>query len=140
MNHQLRINTLIVALIFIFSGCAFGGGGVHAAQELGPPLLRLTSAVEGVCERPDVYGFPLGGSGEELIRLAVGDDPSLLVPFDGLVVKAKCEKNHGIVLVCDSEGKMTLMEDAGCTIKIDHRAEEPVRACEFSIHIEAVCK
>lgn len=140
MNHRLRINTFIIALIFIFSGCAFGGGGAHAAKELGLPLLRLTSAVDGVCERPDVYGFALGGSGEELIRLAVGDDPSLLVPFGGLVVKAKCEKNHSIVLVCDSEGKMTLMEDAGCTIKIDYRAEEPARACEFSIQAEAVCK
>jgi len=140
MNHQLRTNTFIMALIFIFSCCAFAGGGARAGEELGPPLLRLTSAVDGVCERPDVYGFPLGGSGEELIRLGVEDDPSLLVPFKGLVVKAKCENKHAIVLVCDPEGKMTLMEDAGCTIKIDYRAEEPERACEFSIQSEAVCK
>lgn len=140
MNHQLRINTFIIALIFIFSGCAFSGGGAHATQELGPPLLRLTSAVDGVCERRDVYGFPLGGSGEELIRLAVGDDPSLLIPFKGLIYKAKCENNHAIVLVCDSEGKKTLMEDAGCTIKIDYRAEEPGRACEFSVQVDTVCK
>jgi len=139
MNHQSRINAFIIAVIFFFSGCVLAGGGAHAAKELGPPLLRLTSAIDGVCERPDVYGFSLGGSEEELIRLAVGDDPSLSVPFEGLVVKAKCDKNHAIVLVCDSEGKMTLMEDAGCTVKIDYRAEKPARACGFSIQVEAVC-
>jgi len=112
---------------------------VYSAQELGPSLLRLTSAVDGVCERPAVYGFPVGGSGKELIRLAVEDDPSVPVSFEGLVVKAKCENNHAIVLVCDSEGKMTLMEDSGCTIKIDYRTEKPARACEFSIQVEAVC-
>jgi NADPH-dependent curcumin reductase CurA len=70
----------------------------------------------------------------------VEDDPSLLVPFEGLVVKAKCKNNHAIVLVCDSDGKMTLMEDVGCTIKIDYKAEESARACKFSIQVEAACK
>jgi hypothetical protein len=127
MDRQLKVSTFFVTFIFIFSGCAFGGKTARDFEELGPPLLRLTSAVHGVAERPDVYGFQPGGSGEECIRLGIEDDPSLLAPFKGLVVKAKCENKNAIVLVCDSEGKMALFEDAGCTTEIDYRAEEPAR-------------
>jgi hypothetical protein len=136
----MRTSTLFISFIFIFSGCAFGGKTSHDIEELGPPLLRLTSAVHGVAERPDVYGFKPGGSGEECIRLGIEDDPSLLVPFKGLVVKAKCENKNAVVLVCDPEGKKALFEDVGCTSKIDYRAEETARDCDFFIQVEAVCK
>lgn len=126
-------------MIFLLSGCAYFGGG-RDIDTLGPPLLRLTSAIHGVAERPDVYGFPPGGSGEECIRLGVEDDPSLLIPFKGFVVKAKCENKYAILLVCDSEGIKTLMEDAGCTTLLDYRAEKPVRPCDFSAQVEEACR
>lgn len=130
---------MLGTMIFLLSGCAYLGGG-RDVDTLGPPLLRLTSAVHGVAERPDVYGFPSGGSGEECIRLGVEDDPSLLTPFAGLVVKAKCENKHAILLVCDAEGRKVLMEDAGCTKMVDYRAEMPDRPCDFSAQVEETCR
>lgn len=139
MNSKLTKNILLGTIIFLLSGCAYWGGGPEI-DTLGPPLLRLTSAVHGVAERPDIYGFPSGGSGEECMRLGVEDDPSLLVPFAGLVVKAKCENKHAILLVCDADGSKVLMEDAGCTTMLDYRAEMPVRPCDFSAQIEEACR
>jgi hypothetical protein len=63
-----------------------------------------------------------------------------MTPFEGFVVKAKCENNYAVVLVCDSEGEKALLEDAGCTPKIDYRVIEPERACTFSTAVENVCK
>lgn len=132
-------NIMFGTMIFLLSGCAYFGGG-RDFDTLGPPLLRLTSAVQGVAERPDSYGFGPGGSGEECIRLGVEDDPNLLVPFAGLVVKAKCENKQAILLVCDADGSKVLMEDVGCTKMLDYRAEMPVRPCDFSAQLEETCR
>ena len=138
MYGQLRISAFLIASIFIFSGCVFVGKNALAVSELGPPLLRLTSAVQGVAERPSVYGFPVGGSGEDCLRLGTEDDPSLRDPFRGLDVTAKCENKIAIVLICD--GNTALFEDVGCTEWIDYpKGDESLRACGFHIDPAAVC-
>jgi hypothetical protein len=132
----------LAVLILSLSGSACCGD-VSKFKELGPSLLRLTSAVEGVAERPEVYGFKRGESGEKCIHFGVEDDPSLLTPFEGFLVKAKCETKHAIVLICDAEGKKALFEDAGCTTYVDWPVDNtvrPSRECDFSIQLEAVCK
>lgn len=139
MNAFLRTASVIVVFLLFSSGCAFSGG-VVADKELGPAMLRLASAVQGVAERPEDYGFPLGGTGEECIRLAVEDDPSLLAPFEDYALKAKCEDLQGIVLLCDSQERNALMEDAGCTARLDFRAEGVSRTCEFSMDAAQVCQ
>lgn len=140
MNRKLRTSAFLITFILVLSGCVFGGKSSTNVAELGPSLLRLTSAVQGVARRPAVYGFQSGGSGEECIHLGVQDDPSLLTPFEGYVVKAKCENKNAIVLVCDPTGKQTLFEDAGCTPGIDYSAGNPSRACEFLIQPDTFCK
>lgn len=141
MNRQLRTSVFLMAFTFVFAGCVSAEKNAREIKELGPPLLRLTSAVHGVAERPVLYGLPPGGSGEDCLRLGTKDDPSLRDPFKGLLVKVKCENKNAIVLICDSEGKTALFEDAGCTTKIDYRQEDSnsVRACDFFIQPESVC-
>lgn len=138
MNRQLRTSTFLITFIFILSGCAFAGKSPREVKELGPPLLRLTSAVQGVAERPGVYGFADGGSGEDCLRLGIEDDPSLRDPFNSFVVKVKCENKNALVLICD--GNTVLFEDAGCTKEIDYpKGDESARACDFHIDPAVVC-
>jgi hypothetical protein len=138
MTIFLRSASTFVVLLLLSSGCAFSDG-VAADKELGPAMLRLTSAVQGVAERPEDYGFLPGGTGEECLRLAVEDDPSLLVPFEKYNVKAKCENLQAVVLLCDSRERNALLEDAGCTAKLDFRAEGESRACGYSLDTAQVC-
>lgn len=137
MNNFLRSALIFVVLLLLSSGCAFSG--VVADKALGPAMLRLTSAVQGVAERPEDYGFSPGATGEECLRLAVEDDPGLLVPFEKYNVKAKCENLQAVVLLCDSQERNALMEDAGCTAKLDFRTAGESRACEFSLDTVQVC-
>ncbi|WP_020678084.1 hypothetical protein [Geopsychrobacter electrodiphilus] len=138
MKYYLRVTSIFVAILLFFSGCAYSGG--VASKEFGPAMLRLSSAVQGVAERPEDYGFTPGGTGEECIHLAVEDDPGLLTPFEGYILKAKCESLQAVVLLCDSQGRNVLMEDAGCTAQLDSRAEGILRACSFSLETTQVCK
>lgn len=139
MNGIRRISAILIASILVFSGCVFAGKNKWEIGELGPPLLRLTSAVQGVAARPDLYGLQEGESGEDCLRLGIEDDPSLLDPFEGLSIKVKCENYEAIVLLCD--GNTALFEDLGCTEGIDYpKGNSIVRAsCDFHIDPVVAC-
>jgi hypothetical protein len=140
MKLQIKTTVFCIALIFALSGCAHCGD-LRDIEELGPPLLRLTSAVQGVAERPDVYGFKPGDSGDECLRLGLEDDTSLKLPFDGYVVKVHCADGNASVLICDSEGNQALLEDVGCTSRtVDYRDNNQSRACIFEIKVDEVCQ
>jgi len=140
MRFNLKTKILLIFLVAILAGCTHCRG-LRDPEELGPPLLRLTSAVQGVAERPDVYGLKPGASGEECLNLGLEDDPSLIAPFEGYTVKIKCESGNAEVLVCDPGGKKALFEDVGCTSgAVDYRADNANRECDFLISVGDVCK
>ena len=139
MKFPVRAFLLLAVFLVYGSGCSLCGHGQADVEELGPPLLRLTSAVQGVAERPEVYGFTPNAGGEACINLAVEDDPGLLVPFEDYVLKAKCENQQGVVLVCNSAGDRALLEDAGCTTRLDFRGDGASRACDFNLDVNSLC-
>ena len=51
--------------------------------------------------------------------MATAHDPGLLDPFSEYMLKAVSQNNHAIVLVCTNDGMKALLEDAGCTSKMD---------------------
>ena len=68
-------------------------------------------------------------------------DPSLSVPFRDYVVRGKCEERHGVVLVCAKENNRALLEDTGCSARLDAHLwqADPSRACEFTVKVEQAC-
>jgi len=139
MINYLRVSSALIITLLSLTGCCHHCSTV-ADKELGPAMLRLTSAVQGVAERPDDYGFSPNGSGEDCIRLGTKDDPGLLTPFEGYVLRAKCDNLQAVVLLCNAGGHLALMEDAGCTAKLDSRADGVQRACDFSLDVAHVCQ
>ena len=120
------VNVLLSLSLLILSGCA------SSYEELGPPTLRLSSAVQGVCEKPNVYGFPENGNSSVLLKLATEDDPSLLDPFADVAVKSKCLNQDSVLMICDKDGYVKLFEDFGCTTAVDIKDFDSEEPCEFT--------
>jgi hypothetical protein len=108
-----------------------------AMYSLASSLTKLAKAVESTVryKKP-----PEKISDSDLLKLACKRDPKLLEPFKKYTVKVHKENRHAIVLVCTPNGKRGLLEDAGCTAKMDKHLWKSSVACKFTLKIKNVCK
>jgi hypothetical protein len=82
-------------------------------------------------------------SDEELLILATLHDPGLLEPFtDYYTLKVFQQSRHAIVLVCTKDGSQGLLEDVGCSAKMDKHLwqYQPLLPCEFTLTVEDICQ
>lgn len=73
--------------------------------------------------------------------LATQHDAVLLRNFKGYKVRVLRQNKHSFMLVCDASGKRALLEDTGCSGRMDrHRWMGKPQPCEFSIDAKEACK
>jgi hypothetical protein len=77
----------------------------------------------------------------QLLDAATAHDLSLMKPFEGLTVRVLRKGRDSAVLVCKAVNGSPLLEDAGCTAKMDvHRwSQASSERCEFTVDIKQVC-
>lgn len=105
---------------------------------LASALTKVSAAVDATVRyRRTADGLPEA----ELLRFSTAHDPALLKPFDGLTVRVLRDGRDSAVLVCESRADKALLEDAGCTAKLDqHRwSNGGTNRCEFTIDIKKAC-
>jgi hypothetical protein len=104
--------------------------------QLGSALTKLSKAVEYTVRYTNP---PEGLSDQELLTRATQEDPTLLEPFKGFTVRVLRQDRHAIVLVCTLDRQRALLEDAGCTAKLDKHSWEENQRCEFTLSVSTVC-
>jgi len=100
-------------------------------------LTKLATAVESTVH----YKNPPPGLDEkELLMRATQHDPALLQNFKGYKVRVLRQDKHSVVLICDASGQRALLEDAGCSGRMDrHRWMGKPQPCEFSVDTKEIC-
>jgi hypothetical protein len=134
-----RFSLIIVIVILLLSSCAIAQVRLETKMnELGSALTKLSSAVESTVRYKEM-GADLPD--DKLLILSTKHDPGLLEPFQGYTLRVLRQNGHTAVLVCTEEGLTALLEDAGCTARMDqHRwREQPVPPCEFTLDLDKVC-
>jgi len=106
---------------------------------LASALTKLSAAVEST------VGFkspPPELKDQGLAELSTKHNPKILEPFAEYTVKTYSQNSHAVVLICDKEGKLALLEDAGCTSPMDKHwwRDQPEKDCSFTIKIDEVCQ
>jgi hypothetical protein len=134
-------HTGMAALCILISGCGIANEKIDPEEMYikAAELRKLAVAVESTVQ----YKEPIVLlENEELLRMATEHNPALLEGFRRYVLKAKNANRHSVVLLCDASGKKALLEDTGCTGKLDvhHWKVETISPCEFSIKLEEVCQ
>jgi len=103
---------------------------------LASALTKVARAVDvSVANDPSVATM----RGEEIVRAATQHDPSLLEPFGRVSVVARVEGRNSSVLVCTADGRVALMEDAGCSPQSDSHLWNADLPCGFTLDLAAVC-
>ena len=102
-------------------------------------LTKLSTAVEAAV-RYDAEASA-GLDGQALLAFAARDDAALLERFAGLELRVARGDRHASVLVCSPDGGQALLEDAGCTSRLDRHAwrEADAVPCEFRLDLAALC-
>ena len=138
LSKTIKDKSIYFVFIFLLSGCAAVGHKDNSETMYikASALTKLTTAVEGTVRYQSV---PDTLSDQELLKLSTEDDPSLLEPFTGYVLKVNREFKHAIVIVCNSDGTQGLLEDAGCTAAMDKYLWQDNVSCNFTLRSGVVC-
>lgn len=140
----MKRNLVIRGIALIFLLVASAGCTVSRATKaekmyvLGSALTKLSASVEATVryENP-----PEGISDKELLDLSTKHDPGLMEPFAEYGLWVSRQDGHAVVLVCDKDGKVGLLEDAGCSSEMDRHLwkENPPKPCEFTVKAREAC-
>ena len=130
--------TLSLALVAAVSGCA-SRPTTNQMNQLASSLTKLSAAVDAIVRYDDL---PQHADDSVILSKVLAANPSLLDDFKGFQLKLIRSADDSAVLVCDASGRNALLEDAGCTAKLDaHRWDTPQPSrCEPSLILKQVCK
>jgi len=118
-----------------------GGCSTPVKQEDPALLARSLQKLSATMDTYLLYEQrPPGASQELMLSEGTRDAPGLLREFDGYRLVLAREQPRALLLVCTQDGKQVLMEDAGCTPKIDRRVETGNAPCEFTLALKDVCQ
>lgn len=137
----MALKTIVASALA--AGLLLAGCGSAPVKQDDPALLardlqKLSAAMESYM----LYAHRPPGASEELL-LAEGtrDNPRLLEAFSGYRLRLAREQPRALLMVCTKDGKQALMEDVGCTPKLDKRLWEQGNApCEFTLEIKDACQ
>ena len=131
-----RLSLVVIFLLLFGSACAQARSETEM-NELGSALTKLSSAVESTVHYKK-QGANL--SDDQLLFLSTKHDPGLLRPFQDKTLRVLRQDGHSAVLVCTQDGNEALLEDTGCTARMDqHRWNVRPSPCEFTLDLTKVC-
>jgi len=130
--------SLIIVIMLLFGCASSQAWSEKEMNELGSALTKLSSSVESTVR---YKGMGADLPDDKLLILSTKHDPGLLEPFQGYTLRVLRQNGHTAVLVCTEDGLAALLEDAGCTARMDqHRWKaRPVPPCEFTLDLDRVC-
>lgn len=125
--------------ILLLGACAFHDSDVHDAEKRGilsTKMVNLSSAV-------DTYFTDLPKPPTEIdaaiLQNATHRDKRLLATeFELYVLKVQYQNPYAVLLLCSKDGKRAIMEDAGCSARLDRQVTNDA-PCEFTLHVSQGC-
>jgi len=130
--------SLSIVILLLFGCASSQAWSEKEMNELGSALTKLSSSVESTVR---YKGMGADLPDDKLLILSTKHDPGLLEPFQGYALRVLRQNGHTAVLVCTEDGLAALLEDAGCTARMDqhHWKARPVPPCEFTLDLAKVC-
>jgi len=106
-------------------------------QFLASALTKVSAAVDATVR----YDEPAAALVEDaLLQAATAHDETLLQPFRDMTLRVLREGADSAVLVCESAAGKALLEDAGCTARLDaQRWQGGDDACAFTLRLQELC-
>lgn len=133
---MIRTSAALLAAVLI-AGC---GTRVDEREMnyLASALTKVSASVDATVRYGDL---PTGQSSDQVLAASTKHDSNLLKPFSDRRVLVQVVGKDSAVLICDLKTGNALLEDAGCTAKMDsHRWTSPLTGqCEFTLDVATLC-
>jgi hypothetical protein len=99
-------------------------------------MVNLSAAVDTYFA--DLPGAPTD-SDAIILQKSTQHDKRLLAPeFDHYVLKVQYQNPYAVLLLCSEDGKFAIMEDAGCSARLDRQVTHSA-PCEYTLHVIQGC-
>ncbi len=137
MKHRILISLIAASLL---SACAAPIVAAPDAKERGilsTKMVNLSSAVDTYFD--NLPEAPLD-TVENILRSATRHDSRLLAPeFGPYIFKTQYQNPYAVLLLCSKDGKRAIMEDAGCSARLDRQVTDAA-PCEFTLIVKHGCQ
>jgi hypothetical protein len=137
MEHRILIS-LVAALLL--GACIAPNAGVLDAKERGilsAKMVNLSSAVDTYFD--SLSETPID-TVDNILRNATRHDSRLLAPeFGPYLFKTQYQNPYAVLLLCTKDGKQAIMEDAGCSARLDRQVTDAA-PCEFTVVVKSDCQ
>jgi hypothetical protein len=136
MKHHVLIN---LAAVLLLGACAASLASPDAKERghLSTKMVNLSSAVDTYFA--DLSEAPSGDDAGTL-QNATRHDPRLLAQeFQPYTLKVQYQNPYAVLLLCNKDGSRAIMEDAGCSARIDRQVTQKA-PCEFTLRVSQGCQ
>lgn len=136
----MKYRTLMVlAAALLLSACSTSVDSAPSAKERG----RLSTQMVNLSSAVDAYFADLSqaptDSDAVILQNATRHDKRLLArEFELYVLKVQYQNPYAVLLLCSKDGKQAIMEDAGCSARLDRQVMHPA-PCEFTLRVKQGC-
>ena len=136
MKHNLLITIVVTMLLGAYIIPISAAPDVQELGILSTKMVNLSSAVDTYCNN----SLEAPNESDEVILInATKHDNSLLAKeFESYTLKVQCQKPYAVVLLCMKDGGEAIMEDAGCSARLDRQVTDSA-SCEFTLHVKQDC-
>ena len=129
---------LIAALLLC--ACSTPVDSAPSAKERG----RLSTQMVNLSSAVDTYFADLSqaptDSDATILQMATRHDKRLLAPeFELYVLKVQYQNPYAVLLLCSKDGKWAIMEDAGCSARLDRQIIRRA-PCECTLRVRQGCQ
>jgi len=138
MQHRILIS---LAVTLLLEACVItpidAAPDVKERGRLSTKMVNLSSAVDTYFA--DLSEAPID-SEVNILQNATRHDPRLLASeFQSYVLKVQYQNPYAVLLLCSKDGNRAIMEDAGCSARLDRQVSQAV-PCEFTLRVTQNCQ
>lgn len=134
-----RRKWILLLTATLISACTFAAVSSPDAEERGrlsTYMVNLSAAVDTyfsfLQERPMI-------NDAEILKNATSHDQRLLTnDFEPYLIKVQYQNPYAVLLLCTKDGGRAIMEDAGCSARLDRQIADDSR-CEFTLKVKDGC-
>ena len=136
----MKYRTLIGLIALVLCACNATVGSTPNAKERGrlsTQMVNLSSAVDA--HFTDLPQAPTD-SDAVILQKATRHDKRLLAPeFELYMLKVQYQNPYAVLLLCSKDGQWAIMEDAGCSARLDHQVMDRA-PCKFTLRVKRGCQ
>lgn len=137
MKHRLLISFASALLVGACASFIPDSPDAKERDRLSTKMINLSSAVDSYFA--DLAEAPID-SDITILENATRHNFSLLAPeFDPYLLKVQYQKSYAVLLLCSKDGSRVIMEDAGCSARLDRQITQAA-PCEFTLLINKNCQ